>query len=270
MNECLRIVNANYGYQASFHLNKLNFQIDAGKITGVIGPNGSGKSTFLKGISGEIQIEHDQVFLFGEDLSQLSMSGRAQKIATVSQFIEELDISVEEYVLLGRIPYRKPFQLFENKRDMAIARKFLKLTNTYHLRSKNFSRLSGGEQQLVSIARALTQEPELLLLDEPTSHLDISHQVEVLDLIQELSDQLKLTVIIIIHDLNLASEYCDELVLLHEGSLYQKGTPQEILNYSNIENVYNTLVITQENPLSKKPTIFLVTKKVLNDSKKQS
>jgi iron complex transport system ATP-binding protein len=173
----LKINKLSCGYPKYFHLNKVSFSIAKGQFSGIIGPNGSGKSTLLKGITGELNITLNQIFLNNQDLSELSNNERAKKIAIVTQFSEPLDITVEEYVLMGRIPYRKKFQFFESDDDHKISNKYIELTGISHLRKKKFSALSGGEQQLVSIAKALTQEPELLLLDEPTSHLDISHQV---------------------------------------------------------------------------------------------
>lgn len=264
----VELKNANYGYNKSFHLVDVNFSISQGLFAGIIGPNGSGKSTLLKGITGEISVEKNQVFLKGKDLEQLMENERAKKIAVVTQFSEAIDITVEEYVLMGRIPYRNKYQFFETDEDFEIAKKFMELTDIFHLKDKKISNLSGGEQQLASIAKALTQEPSLLLLDEPTSHLDISHQVQILNLIQELSCDHGLTVVMVIHDLNLASEYCDYLVLMDKGALYKQGTPSEILNFKNIEKVYNTVVITQDNPISKKPSIFLVPNKILKNSNK--
>lgn len=266
----VELKKANYGYKKSFHLSDVSFSISQGLFAGIIGPNGSGKSTLLKGISGELPISENQVFLKRKDLCNVLENDRAREISVVSQFSEPIDITVEEFVLMGRIPYRKKYQFFENDKDFEVAQKYMKLTDTYHLRSKKFSKLSGGEQQLVNIAKALTQEPSLLLLDEPTSHLDISHQVQILNLIQELTHELGLTVIMVIHDLNLASEYCDYLVLMKNGSLHKHGTPNEILNFKNIEEVYNTVVVTQDNPLSKKPSIFLVSNKVLRSNNKSN
>jgi iron complex transport system ATP-binding protein len=196
----------------------------------------------------------------------MNLKEKAQNIAVVTQNIEAGNMSVEEYVLMGRFPYRKNFQFFETKEDLEIADKYISLTGVSHLREKNMNSLSGGEQQLAGIARALAQEPQLLLLDEPTSHLDITHQVQILNLIRRLSETLGLTVLMIIHDLNLAGEYCDSLLMMQDGSLRLKGTPHEVLNYKDIEAVYNTVVITRTNPVSGKPVVFLVSEKTLKQS----
>ena len=263
MKDFLALNKVDCGYGKAFRLDKVSFSLSKGIFSGIVGPNGSGKTTLLKGVSGELGIERKQVLLDGIDLSHLNEKERAKKVAVVSQFTDALDITVEEYVLMGRLPYRKRFQFFETEEDYKIAERYMKLTDVYDYRNKIMSHLSGGEQQLAAIAKALTQEPELLLLDEPTSHLDISHQVQVLNLIQQLSHDLSLTVLMIIHDLNLASEYCDYLVLMRNGKVFTKGTPDEVLNYKNIEEVYKTVVITQTNPLSKRPAVFLVSNKVL-------
>lgn len=239
------------------------FLFNRGVLAGIIGPNGSGKTTLFKSITGELTLKSGNIMLNGIDLSTTSLKIKATKMAVVTQYTETVDITVEEYVLMGRIPHRSRFQFFDNREDNEIAAKYMKLTDVYHLRDKLMYQLSAGEQQLTDIARALSQEPEILLLDEPTAHLDISHQVQILNLIQSLSANLGLTVLMIIHDLNLAGEYCDYLIMMNRGSLYRKGEPGEVLTYSNIEEVYKTVVITQTNPLSKRPAVFLISNKVL-------
>lgn len=251
------------GYTSGFHLKKINLELTKGAFAGIIGPNGSGKSTLFKGISGDLKITEGTVSLNNQVLGGLSLREKALKIAVVSQFADVTDVTVEDYVLMGRMPFRGNFQFFESKEDFRIAEKYMRLTDVYKFKDKPMAELSGGEQQLAAIARALTQEPELLLLDEPTSHLDISHQVQILNLIQQLNEELGLTVLIIIHDLNLASEYCDYLVMMKDGNIHVQGTPIEVLNYQTIEDVYNTVVITRENPVSKKPVVFLVSDRVL-------
>lgn len=269
MKDFLQIEYITCGYAGAFHIRDVYFTLHRGKFAGIIGPNGSGKTTLFRGITGELKLNAGSIRLGEEDLFALPLKERVRRIAVVSQFPESFDITVEDYVLMGRIPYRNRWQFFESQADLQIAEKYMRLTDVYHLRHMLMSQLSGGEQQLAAIARAFAQEPELLLLDEPTSHLDITHQVEILNLLQSLSDELGLTVLMIIHDLNLASEYCDYLLLLNEGKLHSKGTPEEVLNYTTIEEVYKTVVITRTNPLSRRPTVFLVSRRVLKNSEQK-
>lgn len=267
MKDFLNIKKMVTGYASGFSLKEISIEVAQGSFTGIVGPNGSGKTTLFKAISGEKDLKQGSIFIHGQDTSKMAIKKKAQKLAIVSQNTEAADIVVEDYVLMGRMPYRKPFQLLDKKADYELVHKYMELTGTLKFKDKLMCELSGGEQQLAAIARALTQEPELLLLDEPTSHLDISHQVQVLNLIQRLNEDLNLTVLMIIHDLNLAGEYCDHLVMMKEGAIYTTGTPNEVLHYKSIEEVYHTVVITQENPLSKKPAIFLISEKVLKQNK---
>lgn len=250
------------GYN-SFNLKGISFSLKKGSFTGIIGPNGSGKTTLFKGISGELMVKSGSIKLNGRSLKTMPIKEKAQNLAIVNQFTETFDITVEDYVLMGRIPFRNRFQFFESADDIDIAVKYMKLTDVYKLKDKFMSQLSGGEQQLAAIARALTQEPKLLLLDEPTAHLDITHQMQVLNLIQNLSTELGLTVLMIIHDLSLAGEFCDYLIMMKDGEIYTKGNATEVLTYKSIEDVYNTIVITLTNPLSNKPSIFPVSNKTL-------
>jgi iron complex transport system ATP-binding protein len=263
----LKIESLCCGYGNDFNLREVSLALGKGSLAGIIGPNGSGKTTLFRGICGSLPIKSGSVVLQQTDMGKLSSRQRAQKVAVVSQFPEVADISVEDYVLMGRLPYRETLQFFESARDHVIARKYMRLTGIYDYRHKHMTQLSGGEQQLVAIAQALTQEPELLLLDEPTSHLDITHQVQLLNLIQRLNHEMNLTVLMIIHDLNLAAEYCDHLIMMDQGAVYTTGTPRKVLNYQNIEQVYKTVVVTQDNPLSGKPAIFLVSENILKGQK---
>lgn len=264
MKDFFTVENLVCGYHDKFNLKDVSFALPQGCFAGIIGPNGSGKTTLFKGISGELPLKSGSISLAGKPFSKLKIREKARMLAIVNQTIDVSDIGVEEYVLLGRIPYHSRFQFFETDEDEKIAEKYMRLTNAYHLRDKQMSELSGGEQQLVAIARALVQEPDILLLDEPTSHLDITHQAIILNLIQKLNAQLNITVLMIIHDLNLASEYCDFLVMMKSGKLLVSGNPSQVLNPEVIEQVYDTPVITQENPISKKPLIFLVSDKARN------
>ena len=263
MNNFFRIEQFSCGYPGHFVLNEISFGIEKGHFVGIIGPNGSGKTTLFRGISGELPTLKGTITLNGQLTQKMNLREKARNIAVVTQHIEVGNMTVEEYVIMGRIPYQRQFQFFETGEDIAIAEKYMKLTGIDNLRDKNMNSLSGGEQQLAGIARALTQEPELLLLDEPTSHLDITHQVQILNLIQRLSEELSLTVLMIIHDLNLAGEYCDTLLMMQKGTLRKTGTPHEVLNYMDIEAVYDTVVITRTNPVSGKPVVFLVSEKTM-------
>jgi len=256
------------GYGSGFSLKEVSLTLSKGSFAGVIGPNGSGKTTLFKGISGNLAARSGSVTLQNTRLSELIQREKAKRVAVVSQFPDVADITVEDYVLMGRLPYREMFQFFETRHDIAVAHKFMRLTGILPHSRKPMTQLSGGEQQLAAIAQALAQEPELLLMDEPTSHLDITHQVQILNLIQRLNHETGLTVLMIIHDLNLAAEYCDYLVMMDQGRIYQQGTPSEVLTYKNIEEVYKTVVVTRNNPLSGKPAIFLVSESVMRKQRK--
>jgi iron complex transport system ATP-binding protein len=268
MPDYLNIDNLSCGYNNHFNLKAINLQIKKGTFAGIIGPNGSGKTTFFKGIAGDLKIKSGSIRLNNLDLGEMSFKQKASNIAIVSQFTESTDITVEDYVLMGRLPYRSQLQFFESKNDQLIAERYMKLTDIYSFKDKSMSELSGGEQQLAGIARALTQEPNLLLLDEPTSHLDITHQVQILNLIRRLNIEMNLTVLIIIHDLNLAGEYCDYLIMMNNGKIHTQGSPREVLNYQTIEDVYKTVVVVRENPISKKPVVFLVSENIMEQNKK--
>ncbi len=267
MKNFFKIENFSCGYRTGFKIENVNFSIHKGSFAGIIGPNGSGKSTLFKGVTQELKAHKGSILLNNINISNMSYKEKARNIAIVTQKINAEAITAYEYVLMGRIPHKKHLNFFESKYDHAIAQKYMEMTDTWRMRNKYMNELSGGEQQLVSIARALTQEPQLLLLDEPTSYLDITHQVQVLNLIQKLNDELGLTVLMIIHDLNLASEYCDYLIMMKNGTQYTQGTPNEIVNYENIEAVYDTVVITKTNPLSNNPVVFLVSQKTLDSLK---
>lgn len=257
------------GY-SSFCLSQISFSLQKGSFVGVIGPNGSGKTTLFKGITNVLPSLSGNLFLEGKKLKQMPLNVRAQNIAIVTQTVDADDISVEDYVLMGRLPYFSRYQFFENAKDIEIAEKYMQLTDIFHHKNKLMSQLSGGEQQRAAIARALTQDPKLLLLDEPTSHLDITHQVRILNLLQQLNEEMGLTVLMVIHDLNLAAEYCDNLLLLKNGELYKQGVPSEVLTYDTIEAVYDTAVIVDSNPYSGKPVVMLVSGKMMDASKRKT
>lgn len=261
--KAIEVQHLSCGYGDKFRISDIHFEVPVGCFTSIVGPNGAGKTTLFRGVAGTLPLNEGKVLLEGADLSKLSCKERARKIAIVNQTVEAGYMTIEDYVLMGRLPYRTPFHFFETSGDYAIAEESMRLTGVWEKKDKLMNRLSGGEQQLAAIARALTQKTRILLLDEPTAHLDISHQMRVLNLVQRLNQENHLTVLLIIHDLNLASEYSDHLIMLNRGELYVQGTPEEVLTYENIEKVYNTVVVTRTNPVSGKPFIFPVSENAL-------
>ncbi len=250
------------GYGDKIVLRDIDLSIRKGQFFGIIGPNGSGKTTMLKAITRLVKAAAGDVFLEGVDMKRLHVNDIARSLAVVSQNMPTLPMTVKEFVLLGRIPYYKRFQFFEGGNDGFIANKAMELTGIAHLKDALMSEMSSGEVQLAFIARGLAQEPKVLLLDEPTSHLDITHQVGILDLVRRLNRQAGLTVVIILHDLNLASEYCDTIALIGDGRVRKCGPPADVLDYQTIEEVYKTVVIVRENPLSGKPFVLIVPEEV--------
>lgn len=254
----LEVKNLSCGYGSKIVLEDVAFKLTAGEFIGIIGPNGSGKTTLLRAISRLIKPYKGNVFFKGEDIWLKKPQDLAREIAVVSQSAAFSHMTVEEFILLGRIPHRSNLQFMETKKDMNVLQKVMLLTGTLKFRERFLDEMSGGEKQITIIARALAQEPNLLLLDEPTAHLDITHQVGILDLIKKLNKEIGLTVVMVLHDLNLASEYCERLVLINEGRIYKIGHPDEVLNYRAVEEVYKTIVVVGKNPVSSKPYILLV------------
>ena len=254
----LEIKDLTCGYDKRFHLDGINLAIKEGGFFGIIGPNGSGKTTLLRAITRALKPEKGEILLDGKDIWRMDFKELARMIAVVSQNVSTDDLNVKEFVLLSRIPHYRGLQFLETKHDEKIADNAMILTDSIRFKDRSMSEISGGERQLVLIARALAQEPKFLLLDEPTSHLDITHQVRVLDLLKKLNRELSLTVIIVMHDLNLASEYCDRLALLSGGTIYKEGIPGDVLDYRTIEEVYKTVVVVEKNPVSLKPYILLI------------
>ena len=191
-------------------LKEVNFAMPQGQWLGIIGPNGAGKTSLLRTISRALPPRAGQVVVNHRDLYREMTAGTsAQMMAVVpQQTILSFDFTVADFVLMGRLPHLGRFAR-ETKRDLAIVDHALSLTGTKDLARRSFRTLSGGQQQLAAIARALAQEPKLLLLDEPTNHLDINHQIQIMDVIKQLNQESNLTVVSVLHDLNLAALYCD-------------------------------------------------------------
>jgi iron complex transport system ATP-binding protein len=256
---------------SQFQLRDISFNIPKGCCVGIIGPNGSGKTTLLKAITGYIPSKSGTIQYCNHAIESYSKQALSKEIAIVLQSTElDQSMHVEDYILLGRNPYRKRWQFWESEEDVHIAETVMKITQIESLRYRQLNALSGGEKQLVRIARALAQEPNLFLLDEPTNHLDIAHQLQILTLLNRLQRQKNMSIMIVLHDLNLASEFCDQLILMENGKIFKMGKAKDVLTYQNIESVYHTLVIEGENPISKKPYVFLVSEDNLKKSMPQS
>lgn len=239
-------------------LHEVSFQVRQGEFVAIIGPNGAGKTTLFRAISGLLPLRSGSLRINNMDAKLLSHKERARQLAIVNQTVEGDMLTVEEYVLMGRLPYHSQLQLFETAEDFAIAEESMRMTGILAKRRRPMDRLSGGEQQLAAIARALTQKTGILLLDEPTSHLDISHQLRILDLVKSLNATRRLTVLLIIHDLNLAAEYSDHLIMLKGGRIFTEGSPTSVLTADNIREVYEAEVLVRDNPASGRPCVFPV------------
>jgi len=215
----LNINGVTFYYDSVKALNDITFEVSEGDVLGVIGPNGSGKTTLLRCINLALRPKVGTVFIDGENILELDRKDIAKNIGVVPQNSTiHFPFTVFDIVLMGRTPHLGRLDR-ETSKDIEIAKNAMKITNTQHLADRLIDEVSGGEKQRVIIARALTQEPKILLLDEPTLHLDINHQLEVLELVKKLARENKLIVVLVSHDLNLANRYCDRLMLLNSGKI---------------------------------------------------
>ena len=252
----LEIINLTAGYDSGFAVHDIDMRVEAGEILGIIGPNGAGKTTLLRALTRVIAPREGRILLEGRDVRQLPIKTLARKVAVVSQSVSTGSMDVWGFVLLGRLPHYRNFQFIETHADRDIAEWALSITGAWAFRDRIMSELSGGERQLVLIARALAQKPLLLMLDEPIAHLDIGHQVDLLDLLRRLNREMGLTIVMVLHDLNLAAEYCHLLALLHEGRIHTIGKPADVIEYRTIEEVYKTVVVVGSSPVSSKPYVL--------------
>ncbi|MFA5338754.1 MAG: ABC transporter ATP-binding protein [Candidatus Omnitrophota bacterium] len=245
------------GYGREPVIKDISFSAASGKFIGIIGPNGAGKTTFLRMLSRVLHPSAGRVAIDGKDIYRMPMKEFAASAAFVaSESGVIFPFTCLEIVMMGRFPYLHPLR-GESEKDLEAVRRAIEMTDCSAFVSRQIDQLSAGERQRIFIARALAQEPRLIFLDEPTSHLDISHQVQILDLIKDLSERGGITIVAVFHDLNLASEYCDTLMLMDGGRVAALGEPKEVISYELIEKVYKTVVVVRENPVSGKPYVLL-------------
>lgn len=244
-------------------LDHLSFHVDAGEILGIVGPNGSGKSSLLKILSGLLPVGEGDVLLGGLSLQKRSQADIARLVAVVPQeYVQVFPFTVVETVLMGRFPHRTVRWWSmgigdETANDLACAHQAMVDTDVVSLADRLVSDLSGGERQRVMIARALAQEPKILLLDEPTAFLDINHQIEVCSLITRLRAERRLTVVLVSHDLNVASQYCDRVLMLKEGGLCRIGSPEETIRPDVLRMVYGCDVVVDAHPQTGRPRVTM-------------
>lgn len=254
--QAYRIQNIWFRYSSTWTLKDITFTTRTGEMIGLIGPNGSGKSTLLRLIAGILQPERGEIYLRDLPLSSYKEQELAKIVAFVPQETTFLfPYTVGEIVMMGRTPHMKGF--FETIKDVEIVRQAMAFTSINHLSDRPITNISGGEKQRTIIARAIAQDTEILLLDEPTISLDIGYEVEILNLIRNLQREKGLTIIMATHDLNMASIFCDHIILLKEGMIYGIGSPWETLTEKNIEDVYGCRVSVDSHPLYNKPRITL-------------
>ena len=246
------------GYDSEAIIKGVSFSVNQKNIVGIIGPNGAGKTTLFRAITRILRPSKGKIYYQGRDIQEISYNDLAKDIAVLPQGLSvPFSFTVEEFVAMGRFPHIGRLARLSDE-DRNIIEEAMALTDTQGLKTRLINELSGGERQMVYIAQALAQQPKLILLDEPTAYLDIAHQIKILDLINKLNKERGLAVIMVLHDLNLASQYCHDLVLINQGRVHKIGAPSEVLTYEIIEEVYKTVVVVKENPISKRPYVFLV------------
>ena len=244
-------------------LNDVSFQVLEGEVVGIVGPNGSGKTSLLKILARLANPEQGRVSLFGRNLADMAPAEVARVVGVIPQDTQQLfPFTVAETVLMGRFPHHPHDRLgagfgWESAEDVMIAEEAMATMDILHVAHRAVTELSGGERQRTVIARALTQTPKVLLLDEPTAFLDLHHQVEIGSVLRRVKEERGTTVILVSHDLNLVSQYCDRLLLLADGEVVRLGSPEAVIEPEVLEKVYRCRVLVDRHPTSGVPRVTL-------------
>jgi len=253
----LKMQNVTLGYNRQPVLEDITLKVSPGEMVGLIGPNGSGKSTIVKALSHVISPESGRITVDNRDITRIPRRELACLVGVVPQLpLLPSTFTAFEIVLMGRNPHLGLFQS-ESRHDWETAREAMEKTGTAELANRYVNELSGGEIQCLLIARVLVQETRAILLDEPTANLDIGRQAEILDLIKRLCTQNNLAVLAAVHDLNLAAQYCDRLLLINKRRIYANGTPGEVITDRNIREVYGAENCVYTHPINGLPTVLL-------------
>jgi iron complex transport system ATP-binding protein len=253
----LEIQNITLDYGQHPVIRGLSFQLYPGELLGLVGPNGCGKTSIIKSLSRVLPTRFGQISLDGKNLTGISRNELARLIGVVPQnpYLPDT-FTVSEVVALGRNPHLRLLS-GESARDMAVVWQAMERTGITNLARRRIGELSGGEKQRVTIARVLAQEPQVILLDEPTANLDISHQLGILDLITRLCYEKNIASLIAIHDLNIASQYCTRIIMLKDGHIHAEGTPEEVVTVENVWEVFGASSTIYHHPENKLPMMLL-------------
>ena len=248
----LKLENYSAGYKDNIIIKNINLSVNSGEWLGVIGSNGSGKSTLIKGIMGIIKSFRGNIYLKEKDIKLFTKRRIAQTISFLPQQLNaNLNITVEELVALGRSPYKEFWEFNLNKTDIEMINESLYLVDMYDLKDNLINQISGGQCQRAYLAMALAQDPEILILDEPTNALDLKYQIKFLEIIRKLKVNKKISVITILHDLNLAARYSDKIIALKNGESIGYGSIHELINERFIQNIFEINALISDTPYGK-------------------